>query len=640
MTKSVLKLVVFLSLLVSFRVFGQQHLIPEPVNMTLQNRFLSLKNGVVIPGGLSPVEKDLLRRFFSDHQIKENQNSVSFKITIEPNSDLGKEGYELTIDSNGIRISAPTKVGVFYALQTLRQFDIKDKRIQFVRIKDYPALNWRGFLVDVGRNWQPMDLLKQQIDVMSHYKLNVFHFHFTEDIAWRLQSKLYPGLTAASNMTRWKGKYYTQAEFQELIDYCEARHILFLPEIDMPGHSDAFTRFFGVDMQSEKGIFYIKQLLKEFHDTYPTLKILHIGGDEVKISNKNFMPEITAYVEQLGYNKTIGWHPGSNLSPETVEQLWMGGPTPIPDSGEFIDSKHLYLNHMDPEETVTTLFFRKLGDTGHSTKNLLGAELCSWPDRAVAKPIDMFTQNAIYPGILTFAERSWRGGGQNPWVCNLPMGNTHDLTKFKNFETRLLFHKNKYFKDLPFPYVKQTQMQWQLVGPFDNHGDLSKSFPIEKDPFSSIFPTNVNAVGGTVILRHWWAPLLQGAINDPKENTTWYARTKIWSDQDAEKPFWIGFANLSRSYASDTPPAGQWDQLESKVWVNGQSVPAPKWNHPGMKGDLEKPLTNEGYSYRPPTMIRLKKGWNTILIKLPVGSFKGSDWQNPVKWMFTFVPAE
>ncbi|WP_433895646.1 hypothetical protein [Sphingobacterium mizutaii] len=67
-------------------------------------------------------------------------------------------------------------------------------------------------------------------------------------------------------------------------------------------------------------------------------------------------------------------------------------------------------------------------------------------------------------------------------------------------------------------------------------------------------------------------------------------------------------------------------------------IPAPKWKHPGQKGGLELPLSDEGYSFREPSMIQLKEGWNDILIKLPVGDFKGKDWQNPTKWMFTFIP--
>ena len=141
---------------------------------------------------------------------------------------------------------------------------MQNRKLSVCEIQDKPAFSWRGFLVDPGRNYQPLAMLKEQIDIMARYKLNVLHFHFTEDIAWRLASKKYPGLTDAKYMTRWAGDFYTESEFRELMTYCADRHILLLPEIDMPGHSAAFKRYFGVDMQSDSGIMYIKELLEEF----------------------------------------------------------------------------------------------------------------------------------------------------------------------------------------------------------------------------------------------------------------------------------------------------------------------------------------------------------------------------------------
>lgn len=624
---------------------AQEALIPMPQEIQWSENKLDLSKGVHLEIGKS-IEKNevkLLKDILEGHNIQILKNkkrpAISLKVVSSLEGIDSDEGYELNIDIKGIHIQALASKGIFYALQTLAQMDFHEKHIALVNLKDQPAYSFRGFLLDVGRNYQPMSMLKEQIDIMAKYKLNVLHFHFTEDIAWRLESKKYPGLTAAENMTRWAGKYYTVAEFQELIDYCRDRHILFLPEIDMPGHSAAFERFFKVNMQSEEGIVYIKELLKEFAKTFPKLKQMHIGGDEVKISNKQFMPEITKYVESLGF-KTYGWDPGSNLEPSTVRQMWMGGPKAIdPDTKlQYLDSKHLYINHMDPLETVTTLFFRRFAEQEKESLQLPGAILCSWPDRAVEKPEDMFLQSAVYPGMISFAERIWRGGGELGWKAFLPERKTEAFHEFAAFEKRLLSHKSKYFAKLPFPYQQQTEMSWDMIGPYDNAGDLTKEFPIEKDPFSDQFAVYKNQVGGTIVLRHWWADIIPGVIDSPKPNSTFYARSRIWSEKAEEKPFWIGFANLSRSYASDSPAEGTWDDLHSQVFVNGVKIPAPKWKHPGQKGGLELPLSDEGYSFREPSMIQLKAGWNDILIKLPVGDFKGKDWQNPTKWMFTFIP--
>lgn len=102
------------------------------------------------------------------------------------------------------------------------------------------------------------------------------------------------------------------------------------------------------------------------------------------------------------------------------------------------------------------------------------------------------------------------------------------------------------------------------------------------------------------MLRHWWYPLIKGVINQPKENTTWYATIKIWSDEDKPEEFWIGFNNLSRSPATDTPKPGIWDDHQSKVWVNGTLVAPPVWKRGGQKGNSEIPLMDEGYEYREP----------------------------------------
>jgi hexosaminidase len=208
------------------------------------------------------------------------------------------EGYELKVSPTQIIIKAATEQGVFNAMQTLQQLARNGQTIDAVEIQDEPAFAWRGYMIDVGRNYLSMNLLKQQIDVMAKYKLNVFHFHATEDIAWRIAIKQYPQLTAPEYMLRNKGMYYTEAEIKELIAYCKARNILFVPEIDMPGHSAAFKRA----MKSRYAVIleslYVKNILKEFCTTYD-VPYIHIGADEVKITNPNFIPEITKLYPKL-----------------------------------------------------------------------------------------------------------------------------------------------------------------------------------------------------------------------------------------------------------------------------------------------------------------------------------------------------
>lgn len=547
---------------------------------------------------------------------------------------LNEGAYKLNVNSNRASLTANTPHGIFNAIQTFEQLMRDGEMVNNCKIYDWPAFSWRGFMVDVGRNYQSVEMLKQEIDKMASYKLNIFHFHFTEDIAWRLQSKLYPQLTAPENMLRNKGEYYTEANLKELIRYCKERYITLVPEIDMPGHSAAFKRAMHTDMQTDSGMVILKNILTEFCATYD-IPYFHIGADEVKINNKNFVPVMTKYLESFG-KKTIGWEPGANFLPGTIRQLWMDDNGKLNPSSniQYIDSRHLYLNHIDPEEAPVTIFFRQIGDKIKEDKNVKGGTLCLWPDRKVANEKDILRMNPVYPGMIAFAERTWRGGGQAGWITNAKQGDQEQ--EFSEFEQRLLDHKQQYFKDIPFPYQRQATMHWDLFGPFKNGGDLSKSFAPENKVFSG--PPSLRATGGTIILRHWWFPLVKGIIENPQENSTWYATTKIWSDEDKVAGFWIGFNDLSRSPATDSPESGSWNHLQSKVWVNGKSVKPPVWEHGGQKGNSEIPLVDEGYSYREPTKILLHKGWNDVLIKAPVGTFKGKDWQNPVKWEFTFLP--
>ena len=546
------------------------------------------------------------------------------------------EAYQLSVTENEVVLTANTPHGIFNGVQTLLQLAGDGVMIDACIITDWPAFAWRCYMIDVGRNYMSMDLLKQQIDAMAQHKLNVFHFHPTEDIAWRIESKLYPQLTAPENMLRNKGQYYTEAEIKELIAYCKERHITFVPEIDMPGHSAAFRRAMKTDMQSDTGLLYVKNILKEFCQTFD-VPYIHLGADEVKITNGAFIPEVTAYLESLG-KKVIGWQPGGNFSNSTIRQVWMDDNGKITGSGnlQYIDSRHLYINHMDPLESVVTIFNRQIGNRNHGDGSALGATLCTWNDRAAGNDEDILRMNPVYPAMLTFAERTWRGGGQAGWVANVSDG---DRKAFAEFEARLLDRQKRSFSDQPFPYVMQSNLVWQLYGPYPNEGDMAKQFAPEKRSLTQLKAAK-EVAGGTIVLRHWWAPLIKGAIDNPEDSATWYAATKIWSDDEGEKAFWIGFNNLSRSTATDSPPVGAWDSKGSTVWVNGKEIAPPQWKRGGQKGHSEIPLVDEGYEYRPSTNIFLNKGWNTVLVKAPVSSFRGKDWHNTVKWMFTFVPVD
>lgn len=545
------------------------------------------------------------------------------------------EAYELRAETEKVLITANTHHGIFNGIQTLLQLSNGEKRIAGCEIADWPAFPIRGYMVDVGRNFQSVKQLKQQIDVMAAYKLNYFHFHATEDIAWRIQSRRYPQLTSAKNMKRNAGKFYSIDEIKELIYYCRERHITFLPEIDMPGHSAAFKRAMGVDMQSEKGVAICKNILTEFCREFD-VPYVHIGGDEVEITNKEFLPQMIALLKSHK-KKVVAWDPGGNVPEGTLLQMWIGKANPK-DNYPAIDSRHLYLNHFDPIDGVVATFNHQVCDVPVGSKDKLGAILCNWPDRRVEKEEDLINMNAVYPVMLSFTERCWQGGGWKNYLSDVGSPGNERYNAFVEFENRLLEHGSLYFKNHSFPYVRQSDIEWKLIGPFANNGKTESVFEPEAASFvDTVELKNYPSVfGGTIWLRHFWAPLIGSHLENQQDSSTYYAIRKIWSNEAGEKKFWIGFNNIGRANATNSPPKGEWDYKSSKVWVNGNLIPPPNWKHAGLKGDLEIPLTDEGYEYREPAKVYLQKGWNTVLIKAPVGTFSG-EWQNPVKWVFTFV---
>ena len=554
-----------------------------------------------------------------------------------PADEVRKEAYVLKVTDQQITLQATTRHGIFNGLMTLRQLMRDGSFIDNCQISDYPSFTWRGYMIDVGRNYQPLDLIKKQIDLMADLKLNIFHFHLTEDVAWRLAIRQYPQLTSADNMTRDQGLFYSQKEIKSLIQYCKDRFITFVPEIDMPGHSAAFKRAMGFDMQSDSGIIAVKNILSEICDTYD-LPYIHIGADEVHIHNKQFIPTVIKLLENKG-KKVIGWDPGGNYTPTVYRQLWRGALQPQETASyKRIDSRNLYINHMAPEESVISIYNHAIDDRQQGDSNNIGATLCLWNDRKLASPLGNLTQNPTLASVLAFAERSWSGGGQTGNLVGLNRLNPEEKKRFADFEDRLLSIQKTFYKNIPFQYIRQSDIYWQLLGPYDNKGQLNASFAPERSKQSTKATSSdqIDSVtGGTIILRHFWDPVVKGLLEKPKENTTYYAKGRYWSPVDTTALLWLGFYDNSRSTATAPNKAGTWSTLDSKVWLNGQPIAPPDWQRAGQKGDLEIPYIDENYYFRAPQEVRIKKGWNNLLLKIPVGTFNSGLWYAPVKWMFS-----
>ena len=323
------------------------------------------------------------------------------------------EAYRLSVSGKLIKIEAVTERGVYWALQTLRQLEKKKgKKSLFAgcEIVDWPAFRIRGFMQDVGRSYISVEELKREIEILSRFKINVFHWHLTENQAWRLESKIFPMLNDSINTVRMPGKYYTLEEARELVDFCKQHQVMLIPEIDMPGHSAAFIRTFRHDMQSPEGMKILKLLIDEVCETFD-VPYLHIGTDEVAFTNPDFVPEMVFYVRSKG-KKVISWNPGWHYKPGEIDMthLWSyrGKAQPgIP----AIDSKFHYLNHFDTFADLVALYNSRIYNKVEGSDDIAGTILAIWNDRMISKEEDMIVQNGFYPSMLAIAERAWRGGG-------------------------------------------------------------------------------------------------------------------------------------------------------------------------------------------------------------------------------------
>lgn len=555
-----------------------------------------------------------------------------------------EEAYHLSITRKGILLEATTPKGMYWGRQTLEQLKYTKNKKTWVPqcdITDWPAFRIRGFMHDVGRSYIPVEELKREISLLSRYKINVFHWHLTENQAWRLECKKYPQLNAPENMEREKGKYYTLEEARLLVEFCKQHQVLLIPEIDMPGHSAAFERTFNTDMQSEKGTQILKDIIDEVCATFD-VPYLHIGTDEVQFTNPDFVPMMVKYIRDKG-KKVISYNPGWNYKPGEIDmtQLWSyrgKAQKGIP----AIDCRYHYANHFDTYADLVAMFNSRIYNQPEGSDDLAGCIVAFWNDRFIDNTPQLLAENNFYPYMLTLAERAWRGGGN----CYFDGKGTllwedepEQLAAFKEFEHRLLWQKKTWLKEVPFPYVRQTQSEWQITDAFPNGGDLTKVFPPEQQEdsvyqYESKTYKTRKIIGNGIYLRHVWGTLVPGFYANPQENHTAYATRWIYSPKERKAKLALEFQNYSRSESDLAPRQGTWDYKCSRAWINGKEIMPPVWENTNTERSNEITLKNENYMSRPAIDITLKKGWNKLMLKLPVGKFSSKE-TRLVKWMFT-----
>jgi hexosaminidase len=317
----------------------QYPIIPAPVTLIQQAGTFSFNDQTVLVAGngLKKVA-DMAKSYFHLTDGTATKNAVILKV--DKNLKLKDEGYRLIIDSDTIEIQGKSPAGVFYGLQSLRQLGPAEGRngaksysVPAVIIEDQPRFAWRGAMLDVGRNFMPMDAVKRFIDTLALHKMNSFHWHLTEDQGWRLEIKKYPKLTSVGS-TRAKtmlnyspakydehiyGGFYTQEDAKAIVKYAADRFINVVPEIEMPGHSQAAIAAYpelgnltekldvavnwGVNKHvfnpEAKTIRFLQDVLDEVMAIFPS-KFIHIGGDECPKDEWKASPRVQALIKERG----------------------------------------------------------------------------------------------------------------------------------------------------------------------------------------------------------------------------------------------------------------------------------------------------------------------------------------------------
>ena len=276
-------------------------------------------------------------------------------------ASLGEEGYRLTVTTDSVRLVASAPAGLFRGVQTIRQLlpvDIESEigvarsiwPIPALNIVDQPRFAWRGAMLDVARHFFPVREVEQYTDILAMYKLNVLHLHLSDDQGWRIQINSRPKLTAIGASTQvggGPGGFYTQQDYQEIVRYARARYITVVPEIDLPGHTNAaltaypelscstrpsvpFTRidvgWSTLCVDKEGSYALVDDVVREISAITPG-PYFHVGGDEARVLTLDqytrFIERVQAIVNRYG-KRMVGWEEitKARLKPTTLAQQW------------------------------------------------------------------------------------------------------------------------------------------------------------------------------------------------------------------------------------------------------------------------------------------------------------------------------
>ncbi|WP_373515863.1 beta-N-acetylhexosaminidase [Persicitalea sp.] len=354
---------------------SEQSLIPMPVSVTASEGSFEITENtdIYVPQGSGEVQK--IGQYLADKLNPSTGLGVEVKTTAsapaagniylnltEADTTLSDEGYELDISVDGVTLTAHQPAGLFRGIQTLRQAlpaDIEKTekqsgswKIPTGTIRDSPTYAYRGAMLDVARHFFSVEDVKRYIDLIAAYKMNVMHLHLSDDQGWRIEIKSWPKLTSYGGTTQVGGNgggFYTQEQYKDLVQYAQDRYITIIPEIDMPGHTNAALASYpelncnekdpnpklyeGIEVgfstlctSNETTYKFVDDVVRELAAITPG-PYIHVGGDESHVTAiEDYIPFVNRVqdIVQSHGKRMIGWDEVTNasLKPTSVAQYW------------------------------------------------------------------------------------------------------------------------------------------------------------------------------------------------------------------------------------------------------------------------------------------------------------------------------
>ncbi|ESU21117.1 beta-hexosaminidase precursor [Flavobacterium enshiense DK69] len=634
------RLIVFLVLLFNI-AFSQNPLplIPKPKELVQKEGDFVLNKGtlILIGNSGSNTEIKLFNQFLKSaygFELKTTNNSKSplntIQIQVENPKDNQSGEYELKVLNSQIQIFSKGNIGLFYAFQTLEQMlpigKTAELKIPCIEIKDEPKYVWRGMHLDVGRHFFPKEFIKKYIDYLAMYKMNTFHWHLTEDQGWRIEIKKYPKLTEVGAWRKGSmvghyndqkfddkkyGGFYTQEEIKEIVAYAKERHITVVPEIEMPGHSQAALAAypelsctggpFEVAMQwgvlddvycpKEATFEFLENVLTEVLDLFPS-EYIHIGGDESpKTRWKNCAPcqalikkeglkdehELQSYfirrIEKFLNSKgrqIIGWDEilEGGLAPNAAVMSWRGTEGGIAAAKQkhkvvMTPGSHCYFDHYQGEPknepvaiggytTVEKVYsFEPTSKelTEEEAKYILGAQGNVWTEYMNTPE---HVEYMIMPRMAALAEVAW---------------GTSDVSKYQDFQNRLIQHFSVY-EAKGINYSKALFEVTSKVSPSDKEQGVVFLLKSTKDGIH--FTTD--GTNPTAVSKKYEEPLL---VSQSQTIKAAYFEDGKQKSAVIEQPFFIT-KSTGKKISLENQPHGNYGIGGSFTLVDG------------MRGNMEK----------------------------------------------------